>query len=188
MPGWHVLFTGLGATAGDLQVPLTKPTRDALKAYWMEICKAATAPGGSCKVDDSPLDFVPAIGHADMPVINVPGISSVVGPDGRITTTLTNEALGFAPDSAVLSSDAQELLRAISAEIAAKIAQQPDRAITIRGYVADPIDSTPAGRQQTSDDRAMAVSNFITSELEKRRLSLDIDAAGAGTPPSPPTA
>jgi outer membrane protein OmpA-like peptidoglycan-associated protein len=184
---WHVLFTGLGATAGNLQPPLTKPARDTLEAYWSAICRAA-APGGSCTVDDSPLPPAPPRGTAEMPVIDVPGVSSASGPDGQVTTTLTDPVLGFGPDSAVLSSDAQELLRSVSGRIAEKIAGHAAATITVRGYVADPPDSTPAGRQQTSDERAAAVSDFLQAQLGHQGLSFHIDSAGAGTPPDPPTA
>ena len=182
LPHWRVLFTGLGATAGDVQPPLTKPARDTLTGYWSAICRAA-APGGSCTVDDSPLPAVPPRATADDPVVDVPGVTSATGPDGRTTTTLLDQVLGFAPDSVLLSGDAQDVLRGISARIAAKLAQQPDLTITVRGYVADPPDSTPAGRQQTSDQRAAAVSDFIAGQLLDAGLSPRIDAAGAGTPP-----
>ncbi|RBY83027.1 hypothetical protein DQ238_03295 [Geodermatophilus sp. TF02-6] len=185
LPGWHVLFTGLGATAGA-QPPLTKPVRDTLVGYWTAICTAA-APGGSCDVDARPLDPSPPVATADTPVVDVPGIDSATGPDGRTTVTLFDAVTGFAPDSAVLSADAQDVLRGISARIAAELAAQPDTTITIRGYVADPPDSTPAGRQQTADERAGAVQAFLTDQL-RAAGSPPIDAAGAGTPPQPPTA
>jgi outer membrane protein OmpA-like peptidoglycan-associated protein len=186
LPRWHVLFTGLGATAGA-QPPLTKPARDTLVGYWTAICTAA-APGGSCDVDARPLDPSPPVATADMPVVDVPGIDSATGPDGRTTVTLFDSVTGFAPDSAVLSADAQNILRGISARIAAKLAQQPHTTITIRGYVADPPGSTPASRQQTADERARAVEAFLTDQLRAAGFSPPIDAAGAGTPPQPPTA
>jgi outer membrane protein OmpA-like peptidoglycan-associated protein len=186
LPGWHVLFTGLGATAGA-QPPLTKPARDTLVRYWTAICTAA-APGGSCDVDARPLDSAPPVATAAVPVVNVPGIDSVTGPDGRTTVTLFDAVTGFAPDSVVLSADAQNILRSIGARIVAKLGQQPNTTITIRGYVADPPDSTPAGRQQTADERARAVQAFLTDQLRAAGLSPPIDAAGAGTPPQPPTA
>jgi outer membrane protein OmpA-like peptidoglycan-associated protein len=181
LPHWRVLFTGLGATAGA-QPPLPKPERDTLTTYWSAICRAA-APGGSCAVDDSPLPPTPPRASAEDPVVDVPGMTSAVGPDGRTTTTLFDQLLGFAPDSAVLSADAQEVLRGMSARIAAKLAAQPDLTITIRGYVADPPDSTPAGREQTSEERAAAVAAFLAGQLHDAGLAPRIDAAGAGTPP-----
>jgi outer membrane protein OmpA-like peptidoglycan-associated protein len=123
-----------------------------------------------------------------MPVVDVPGIDSATGPDGRTTVTLFDSVTGFAPDSAALSADAQNVLHGISARIAAKLAQRPDTTITIRGYVADPPDSTPASRQQTADERARAVQAFLTDQLRAAGVSPPIDAAGAGTPPQPPTA
>jgi outer membrane protein OmpA-like peptidoglycan-associated protein len=153
----------------------------------MAIC-AAAAPGGSCDVDARPPDPSPPTATADMPVVDVAGIDSATGPDGRTTVTLLDSVTGFAPDSAVLSADAQDVLRDISARIAAELAEQPDTTITIRGYVADPPDSTPAGRQQTADERARAVQAFLADQLRAAGFSPAIDAAGAGTPPQPPTA
>jgi outer membrane protein OmpA-like peptidoglycan-associated protein len=186
LPGWHVLFTGLGDTAGA-QPPLTRPARQTLIGYWTAICTAA-APGGSCAVDDTPLDPGPSRATADTPVVDVPGITSATGPDGRTTVTLFDAVTGFSPDSAVLSADAEEVLRGVSARIAATLAQRPDTTITIRGYVADPPGSTPAGRQQTATDRALAVQAFLTDRLHEAGFSPRIDAAGVGTPPEPATA
>ncbi len=181
-PGWRVIFTGLGQTAGDAQPPLTKPTRGKLIGYWLAICEAAVAPGGSCEVDDSPLAPEPPLETAaDMPVIDVPGIEWPSGPAEPIT--LYDEVLGFAPDSVVLSPEAHELLRGISDRIAQDLARQPDLTISIAGFVADPPDSTPAGRRQTSEARAEAVSEFIEAQLDTRGLSPRIEVTGAGTPP-----
>ena len=184
LPGWRVLLTGLGETAGDVQPPLTKPIREKLVGYWSSICEAAVAPDGSCEVDEAPFEPVPPLGTADLPPVDVPGIHiDWDGAEGPTTATLFDEVLGFAPDSAALSSDAHVVLRRITDHIAVKLADQPDLAITVRGYVADPPDSTPAGRQQTSDDRARAVADFLNAELVARGLSPQVDAAGAGTPP-----
>jgi outer membrane protein OmpA-like peptidoglycan-associated protein len=187
LTGWRVLFTGLGTTAGDLQPPLTKPTRDKLASYWLTICHTA-ARRGSCDLDESALDPVPPLGTADMPVIDVPGMSSAIGPDGRTTTTLFDSVTGFAPDSAVLSADARAVLRGISTQIARKLAQQPDATITVRGYVADAPGSTSASREQTATDRAMAVSSVVAGQLQATGLSPRMDTTGVGIPPEPPTA
>ncbi len=182
MPGWQVVFAGLGQTAGDAQPPLPKPIRDKLIGYWSAICEAATAPGGSCQVDDAPLDPLPPLETAaETPVIDVPGIEWPTGPGEPIT--LYDEVLGFAPDSAVLSADAHELLRGVSERIAHDLARKPDLTIAVDGYVADPPDSTPAGRQATSEARARAVSDVIVGQLDARGLSARIVTTGAGTPP-----
>jgi hypothetical protein len=184
--GWHVLFTGLGSTAGA-QVPLTKPARDTLTSYWEKICGAASA--ASCQISDKPLDRLPPRSKAEMPMIDVPGISSATGPDGRTTITLFDSVTGFAPDSAVLPGEARDLLRSISGGIAGKLGSQPDAVISVQGYVADPPDSTAAGRLQTANDRAAAVAAFVKDQLRAAGFSSPrIDAAGVGTPPDPATA
>jgi outer membrane protein OmpA-like peptidoglycan-associated protein len=184
LPGWRVLFTGLGETAGDSQPPLTKPVRDKLVDYWSAICTTAVRPGGSCAVDESPLDPVPPLATAESPVVDVPGVDMDWGSSGGPTTaTLFDQVLGFGPDSAALSSDARSVLRAITERIAIKLADHPDLTIGIRGYVADPPDSTPAGRERISEERARAVADFVAAELNGRGLSPVIDTAGAGTPP-----
>lgn len=182
LPGWTVLFTGLGDTAGPAQQPLTKPVRDTVVRYWSAICTAAAA-GGTCQVDQTPLAARPPASTAGMPVIDIPGISSAIGPDGRITTTLAGAVL-FAAESVVLTPDAREVLRGVAGQIADKHGNDTDQSpITIRGYVADPPASTPESRQQTADQRAAAVAEFLRAELAASGISLAIDAAGMGTPP-----
>jgi outer membrane protein OmpA-like peptidoglycan-associated protein len=180
LTGWHVLFIGVGDTAGD-QPPLTKPARDVLTRYMCTIASAAGA--ASCDVDRTPLDAVAPSTTVDTPLVDVPGISSVVGPDGRTTTTIENSALGFGPDSAELSADALTVLQAVAVRIAARLVEHPEAVVSVRGYVADPPTSTPLGRQQLSDQRAAAVARALATALAAAGLAPRIDVAGAGTPP-----
>lgn len=83
LSGWRVLFTGLGGTAGD-QPPLPKPTRKKLAAYWMAICQAAA---DFCEIDDTRFDRTTPVPGPDMPVVPIPGITSVTGPNGELTAT-----------------------------------------------------------------------------------------------------
>jgi hypothetical protein len=78
LSGWHVLFTGLGATAGA-QPPLPKPIRDKLIAYWTTICTAAGA--ASYDIDNSPVPATPPAATAAMSIVSIPGVASVTGPD-----------------------------------------------------------------------------------------------------------
>jgi outer membrane protein OmpA-like peptidoglycan-associated protein len=180
LTGWQVLFVGLGETMGD-QPPLTKPTRDTLFRY---MCAIAAAGGAArCDIDRSPLDPVPPTATVADPVVVVPGLTSVVGPDGHTTTTLSDSALEFTPDSATLTPDALDLLRGIAAHITARLTVEPDAVVTIRGYVADPPSSTAASRQELSARRAAAVADALTAQFAAHGLAPRIDAAGAGTPP-----
>ncbi|HEU0086149.1 MAG TPA: OmpA family protein [Pseudonocardiaceae bacterium] len=175
LTGWRVLFTGLGATAGD-QPPLPKPTRDKLTAYWTAIC-AATAK--SCQVDDARLAATPPAATAAMPVVPIPDVTSVTGPHGEVTTTLSDRVLGFAGDSAALSPAAVELLGATAARITAKLSGHPDATVAIRGYTADPPGSTTAGRLQLSQQRAQAVAEA----LARAGVTHRIDVRGGGAAP-----
>ncbi|MGH3915432.1 MAG: OmpA family protein [Pseudonocardiaceae bacterium] len=160
LSGWRVLFTGVGGTAGD-QPPLPKPTRDKLAAYWTAICQAAAA--DSCEVDDTRFDRTAPVPGPEMPIVPIPDISSVTGPSGEVTTTISDRVLGFAGDSAVLSPAALELLRDTAARITAKLTSGPGAVVTIRGYTADPPGSTPQGREQLSRDRAQAVADALAT-------------------------
>ncbi|MGW3964701.1 OmpA family protein [Amycolatopsis sp. NPDC005003] len=173
---WHVLFTGLGSVAGA-QPPLPGPTHDKLLQYWQAICARAQAAG--CDFDDKRVAAEPSHATVATPVVPVPGVTSVVGPAGQVSTTVSDSALGFSGDSAVLSPGAQELLRTLAGSITARLAGRPGAVVTIRGYAADPPGSTAAGRQQLADERARAVADALGQAGVRQRL----DAAGIGTQP-----
>ncbi|QRP51161.1 OmpA family protein [Amycolatopsis sp. FDAARGOS 1241] len=174
--GWHVLFTGLGAVAGA-QPPLPTPARDKLGAYWRAICQAAGA--ASCDVDQSRVPARRPEATIATPAVPVPGVQSVVGPSGRISTTVADSALGFAGDSADLSPAARDLLRSLAEGISARLADRPDAPVTVRGYAADPPGSTAAGRQELATLRAQAVAGA----LKASGVTNPLDAAGIGTQP-----
>jgi flagellar motor protein MotB len=181
--GWSVIWIGLGDTAGTAQVPLTKPARDRLTEYWAAIIRAA---GGIPTFDQTPLPPLPPLGRAEMPVVPVLGISSATGPGGVVTLTVaddpaTPEATFFTPNSAILTPNARQALREIGQRIAAKLVQATIQVITVRGYVADPPESTPTDRVQLSRDRAAAVARFFREDEPSLR-DIPIDAEGEGTP------
>lgn len=176
LTGWRVLFIGVGETVGA-QSPLTKPTRDTLVGY---LCAIAGAAGAvACDVDQSPLAAAAAASTVPTPVVEIPGITSAVGPNGQVTTVLDDTVLGFTADSAELGPDARAVLHAVAAQIAARSAG----AVTVRGYVADPPTSTPSGRQELSDRRSGVVADVLRVEMAALGVAAPIDAAGAGTPP-----
>ncbi|EOD66265.1 hypothetical protein, partial [Amycolatopsis vancoresmycina] len=148
LENWHVLFTGLGSVAGA-QPPLPGLAHDKLLSYWQKICARAKAAG--CDFDDKRVAAEPPRATVATPVVPVPGVTSVVGPAGRVSTTVSDSALGFTGDSAVLSPDALDLLRALARSITAAGRSDP---VVVRGYAADPPGSTAAGRQALADLRA----------------------------------
>ena len=176
LENWHVLFTGLGSVAGP-QPPLPGPTHDKLLKYWQAICAKAQAL--SCEFDDMRVPAEPPHATVATPVVSVPGVTSVVGPSGQVSTTVSDSALGFAGDSAVLSPGAQDLLRTLAGSITARLEGRPGAVVTVRGYAADPPGSTAAGRQALADLRSRAVSDALSQAGVRQRL----DAAGVGTQP-----
>ena len=176
LENWHVLFTGLGSVTGP-QPPLPGPTHDKLLKYWQAICAKAQAL--SCDFDDKRVPAEPPQAAVDTPVVPVPGVTSVVGPAGQVSTTVSDSALGFAGDSAVLSPGARDLLRTLAGSITARLEGKPGAVVTVRGYAADPPGSTAAGRQALADLRAQAVSDALSQAGVHQRL----DAAGIGTQP-----
>ncbi|WP_410660517.1 OmpA family protein [Amycolatopsis sp. lyj-112] len=172
LDGWRVVLSGIGATAGT-QPPLSLPTRERLVAYWREICRAAGA--AECLFDEARLDPRPPNGNVATPDVPVPGIVSVSGPDGTTKTTLTNDVLGFAGDSAALSPAAQGVL----AELALRIAARPAARVVVRGFTADPPGSTGQGRADLSAARAGAVAGA----LKAAGVAVPIESSGGGTAP-----
>ena len=179
LAGWRVLLTGIGQTAGR-QPPLTKPARDTLIDY---ICAIVVAAGGRCDVDANQLDAVAPVATTVMPIVDVPGIVSAVGPDGLTTMTLSDAVLGFAGDSATLSPQAHSTLQDIAAHMTSRPRTGSESTVIVRGYVADPPSSTAEGRRRLSEERAVAVARFLAAELARSGHSLRIDAAGIRTPP-----
>jgi outer membrane protein OmpA-like peptidoglycan-associated protein len=178
LSGWHVLFTGLGATAG-IQPPLPKPTRDKLIAYWTAICTATGA--ASCDIDNRPVPAAPPAATAVMPTVPVPGVTSVTGPDGETTYSITDATLGFSADSAALSPAALDLLHRLAELINGQLADRPQATLTVTGRTADPPGSAEGDRYALSLARAQAVAAALTSG----GVTQPITAVGGGTAPGP---
>ena len=176
LTGWQVVFTGLGAVAGG-QLPLPLPARDRLSAYWQAICTRAGA--ASCAVDQARVPAEAPLATVATPVVPVPGVTSVVGPQGQVSTTVSDAALGFAGDSAALSDSARDLLRSLAANITARLSGRPGATVTVRGYAADPPGSTDAGRRELAEQRARAVAGALTEAGVTQR----VDVSGTGSQP-----
>jgi outer membrane protein OmpA-like peptidoglycan-associated protein len=174
--GWHVLFTSLGATAGA-QPPLPKPNRNKVIAYWMAMCTAAGA--ASCDIDNSQVPATPPAATAAMPIVPIPGVTSVTGPDSTTTYSITDATLGFSADSAALSPAALDLLRYLADQLNGQLADRPQATVTVIGHTADPPGSTDADRYALSLTRARAVAAALTSG----GLAHPITAVGGGTAP-----
>jgi flagellar motor protein MotB len=175
LTGWRVLFIGVGEAAGG-QPPVTKPTRDTLLGYLCAIVRTAGAV--TCDVDQSPLDAAPPASTVPTPAVDVPGVTSAVGPNGSVTTALDDTVLGFTANSAELGPDARAVLHALAVQIAAR----SPGLVTIRGYVADPPVSTPSGRRDLAERRADVVAGVLRVELGRLGVSPRIDAVGVGAP------
>ncbi len=90
--------------------------------------------------------------------------------------TLTIENIQFLPDSAVLVPEEKEKLKRI-AEILKKY---PDRDILITGHTA--LAGTAMGRKQLSEERAMAVGEFLLSLGVRNREQIITRGMGAEVP------
>jgi outer membrane protein OmpA-like peptidoglycan-associated protein len=148
--GHDVIFTGLGLTAPPQQ-PLTTPERRKLKTFWLTLC---TQSGGRCTTDDTAADTGKSpSGNAATPTVPIDPPCTYTPNPGPPTLSLSNALLGFAGDSSVLPTKANQVLKPIAASIKAG-----DR-VRIVGHTADygPL----PGQYQTSEDRALAVRHRL---------------------------
>jgi outer membrane protein OmpA-like peptidoglycan-associated protein len=176
LSGWSVEFTGLGLTTGT-QPTLRQPQRLALSAYWRAVCAAGHA--RKCTVNDEPRTLAPSHSMLAVPVVPVPEVLSVVGPDDTVVTTVPTDALGFTADSAVLGASADDVLRPLAQQAADK-----HRPVIITGYSV-----AIHGQLSTTDlsqARARAVANALV------RLGLPANqlraVTGVGASTDPPNA
>lgn len=153
LAGWHVIFSGLGDTAGK-QPSLPLPQRTTLTGYWMAICRAAGAT--SCGTDDTTRPDPPSRSTTAVPVVPVPAVQSVHGPRGSTQVTVPNDEL-FAFDSARLVPGADTILGPLAQE-----ARSRQLNVTITGY-ASPDGGTTAYNLAISRARALAVEGRLVS-------------------------
>jgi outer membrane protein OmpA-like peptidoglycan-associated protein len=147
LAGWRVIFSGLGDTAGR-QPPLPLPQRTTLASYWMAICHAAAAAG--CQTDEMTRPDPPSRSTTLVPVVPVPAVASVRGPDGATGVSVPSDEL-FAFDSAVLLPGADVVLGPLAAR-----ARSGHLLVTITGY-ASPDGGSAAYNLTLSRARALAV-------------------------------
>jgi outer membrane protein OmpA-like peptidoglycan-associated protein len=147
LAGYHVLFSGLADTGGS-QPALPLPQRNALVAYWLAICAASSA--ATCATDEQTRPEPPSRSTAPVPVVPVPAVHSVRGPNG--TTTTLPDALLFSFDSATLLPSADSVLRPLAEQ-----AVTGQLRVSITGY-ASPDGGSAAYNVALSERRAQAVA------------------------------
>ncbi|MFC4503235.1 MULTISPECIES: OmpA family protein [Streptomyces] len=178
LPGWRVIFSGLGETAGG-QPTLPQPIRNTLERYWLGICTASGAQ--SCSVDNSSRDEQPPRATVSQPIIPVEEVVSVRGPHGKRKLIVSDSLLGFAGDSAVLPPSASSTVESVADKMVTQFGQdQQKSAIKVTGYTADPPGSTIAGCKRLSKQRADAVAEALDKALREHGISVRITADGGG--------
>jgi outer membrane protein OmpA-like peptidoglycan-associated protein len=111
LAGWTVIFSGLGVTAAR-QPALPLPQQTTLASYWLAICHVAGA--AACRVDDSPRPVRGSRSTVPVPVVPVPVVQSITGPDGKQQSIIPADLL-FAFGSAALLPAADTFLVPIAA-------------------------------------------------------------------------
>lgn len=176
LTGWHVLFTGLGDTAGD-QPALPLPQLSELADYIMAICRAAGA--ASCAIDDVTRPDPPAISTYPAPVVSVPVVTSVQGPHHSMTASIPADMF-FRLNSSQLLPGADGILGPLAAKAVTYHLQ-----VSITGF-ASPETGTLAYNQALSLARARSIrSRLIALHVPPGQI---IKATGAGTAGKPASA
>lgn len=169
LAGWHVIFAGLGDTAGR-QPALPLPQRTTLAAYWMAICHAAGA--ATCGTDEMTRPDPPSHSTTPVPIVPVPVIQSVRGPKGSVGESVPADQL-FAFDRASLLPGADGILGPLAAK-----ARSGHLLASITGY-ASPDGGSDAYNTALSEARARAVrSRLIALGLPPGQIT---HVAGVGT-------
>jgi outer membrane protein OmpA-like peptidoglycan-associated protein len=164
------VFSGIGYVA-DPQPILGEPQLSRLATYLMAICEATGA--ANCQINDAPRDSSPARSTVPVPVVPVPKVSPVRGPDGTITTDIPTGALGFTFGSAELGPAADATLAPLVTEAVAQAAT-----VDITGY-ASPEAGTELTNQVLSRARADAVAaRMVGLGLPSSQIT---EVTGAGT-------
>lgn len=115
LTGWHVVFSGLGDTAGD-QPALPLPQQAELVAYILAICHAAGA--ASCRTDDVTRADPPARSTYPAPVVPVPKVPSFQGPHHSTGESIPADMF-FRLNSSQLLPGADSILGPLAAQAVA---------------------------------------------------------------------
>ncbi|MGW5216357.1 OmpA family protein [Nocardia sp. NPDC004085] len=152
LSGRHVTFHGLGIAAGS-QPGLPPFARTLVEQLWSGICQRAGA--ASCVVaHDTSAAAVPV---ATMPVPVVPVPDAITEGDCPVWTSLNDQTLHFAPESAILPANADDQLR----PIVDAISRCDIQSIDVTGHIADT--GTGDTRNNLSERRARAVADRLVA-------------------------
>jgi outer membrane protein OmpA-like peptidoglycan-associated protein len=174
LAGWRVVFVGLGVVAGR-QPALPPPQQVTLAAYWTAICEASGA--ASCNVDHSARPQLASHVTGQVPVVPVPVVASVRGPDAAITTTLPASLL-FPFNSSTLVPSADTILQPL-----AQRARDQNQMVSITGYTS-PDGGSNAYNLALSAKRADAVRDrLVALGLPAKQITQVIGAGTAGEGP-----
>lgn len=175
LAGWHVVFSGLGDTAGR-QPALPLPERTILIRYWLTLCQVAGA--ASCSADEVTRAAPPSRSRLPVPVTGVPRVRSYRGTHGQASTSVPADEF-FAFGSARLLAGADAILGPV-----ARSAMARHRTVSITGY-ASPETGTAAYNLALSASRARAVEARLIALGVPVRLIVKVTGAGtAGRPRS----
>jgi outer membrane protein OmpA-like peptidoglycan-associated protein len=176
LAGWHVVFSGLGDTAGRQPAP-PLPQRTELTRYWLALCQVAGA--ASCTVDAVTRPDPEPRSMTPVPVVKFPEVTSFRGRHGRSRTTVPADEF-FAFNSAQLLPGANGILGPLAAKARGQHLQ-----VTIVGY-ASPDGGTTTYNLALSAERAKAVqARLIALGLPARQI---VKAVGLGTAGKPRSA
>jgi outer membrane protein OmpA-like peptidoglycan-associated protein len=175
LAGWHVVFSGLGDTAGR-QPALPLPERTILTRYWLTLCQVAGA--ASCSIDGVTRTVPPSRSKVPVPIVDVPRIRSYQGPHGQARTSVPADEF-FAFGSARLLPGADAILGPVARKVMAG-----RWTVSITGY-ASPDAGTAAYNLALSASRARAVEARLIALRVPVRLITEVTGAGtAGHPRS----
>jgi outer membrane protein OmpA-like peptidoglycan-associated protein len=153
LTGWTVVFSGLGDTDGR-QPSLPLPQRTALTQYWLAICHATGA--AQCRTDDLTRPDPPSHSITPVPVVPVPTLTQVAGPQDSTVVTVPADLL-FALNSPALVVSADSVLGPLAAQ-----ARANGERVRITGY-ASPDGGSAAYNISLSEKRALAVRHRLVA-------------------------
>lgn len=162
LAGHRVTFHGIGIVAGT-QPRLSPDARTAIETLWLSLCRRAHA--DSCTAAPGSPTKEPPTATLSVPVVPTP--ASYTEGGCLVWAKLSDNALQFAPDSAVLGPDADAVLRPI-----VEAMQRCNLSVDIAGHIAD-IGTGAGDSSNLSGRRAQAVAD--------RLLALGLPPQALGT-------
>ena len=164
LAGWTVIFAGLGKTAGR-QPALPLPQQMTLASYWLAICHATGA--AACRVDDTLRPVHGSRSTVPVPVVPVPAVQSITGPQGQQQAIVPADLL-FAFSSATLLPSANSYLAPVATGPAPAASRSPSPARRLPTEGAPP---TISGSQCRGPRRYNAASSRWASRPGRSRTS-----------------